>query len=40
MVRYYDPLYQHTLPKRRLEVQVDDFEVGYRNLTAAIARLL
>lgn len=28
MVRYYDPLYLHTLPEQRVEISLDDFEQG------------
>lgn len=32
MVRYYDPLYLHTLPEQRAEISLDDFESGIEQI--------
>lgn len=40
MVDYYDPLYMHTCPARRLEVHVDNLDVGVTDLKRAISQLL
>jgi tRNA 2-selenouridine synthase len=40
MSRYYDPLYQHTFPERRIEVVFDDEAAGLTRLKAAIAQVL
>jgi len=40
MIGYYDPLYRHTLPERRLEVLVDDEEAGLVRLKTAIGQVL
>ena len=40
MVRYYDPLYGHTKPERRIEVDIEPEEDGFSRLKAAIARVL
>jgi tRNA 2-selenouridine synthase len=40
MVRYYDPLYRHTRPERRIEIDIEPLEEGMRRLRAAIARVL
>jgi len=40
MVRYYDPLYQHTFPERRIEVAIVDEATGMARLKAAIAQVL
>jgi len=40
MLKYYDPLYRHTLPVRRLEVPVDDDETGLAHLKSAIRQVL
>jgi tRNA 2-selenouridine synthase len=40
MARYYDPLYRHTLPEQRIEVDFDDQEIGISTLQAAIAEIL
>ncbi|MDT8440169.1 MAG: tRNA 2-selenouridine(34) synthase MnmH [Desulfuromonadales bacterium] len=39
MVRYYDPLYRHTLPERRIEIDFDAAEEGHAALCQAIDRL-
>jgi tRNA 2-selenouridine synthase len=40
MIGYYDPLYRHTFPARRIEVLVDDEETGLERLKAAIGQVL
>jgi tRNA 2-selenouridine synthase len=40
MVGYYDPLYRHTFPERRIEVLVDDEEAGLVCLKTAIGQVL
>ncbi len=40
MVDYYDPLYLHTLPARRVEIRVDDLDTGVTDLKRAISELL
>ena len=40
MVNYYDPLYQHTFPERRIKVDVEPFEQGVAGVKAAIESLL
>jgi tRNA 2-selenouridine synthase len=40
MVNYYDPLYQHTLPEQRIEVDLDPEESVLERLELAIARVL
>jgi len=40
MVRYYDPLYLHTLPGQRREIRVASFAAGMAQLREAIAALL
>lgn len=40
MVRYYDPLYRHTLPERRVEVDIDAAGEDLSPLKAAIAGIL
>lgn len=39
MIRYYDPLYRHTLPERRVEVVIDQPEGDIEPLRTAIAGL-
>lgn len=39
MVRYYDPLYLHTLPEQRLEIELDPFDAGCRRVAAALDSL-
>jgi tRNA 2-selenouridine synthase len=34
MVRYYDPLYLHTLPEQRVEISLDDYEKGVGEVAA------
>jgi tRNA 2-selenouridine synthase len=40
MVNYYDPLYRHTLPERRIEVDLEPEETVVRRLQSAVAELL
>ncbi len=40
MVDYYDPLYMHTCPPRRVEIRVENLDAGVTDLKQAIARLL
>ncbi len=40
MVDYYDPLYLHTCPDRRIEVRVENLQQGLDELKRAIAGLL
>ena len=37
MVRYYDPLYMHTLPERRREIRFSSFSEGMQQLRDAIS---
>ena len=39
MVRYYDPLYLHTLPEQRLEIELDPLEQGCLRVAAALDSL-
>ncbi len=39
MVRYYDPLYLHTLPEQRIEVDLDPFPSGVRRVVKALEKL-
>ncbi len=40
MVDYYDPLYLHTCPARRIEIRVDNLDAGVTDLKQAISQLL
>jgi tRNA 2-selenouridine synthase len=40
MVDYYDPLYLHTLPASRVDIQVNDLDTGVADLKQAISQLL
>lgn len=40
MIDYYDPLYRHTMPERRIEVLVDNEKAGLLRLKTAIAQVL
>lgn len=40
MVVYYDPLYRHTLPERRVEVELEPEEAVLERIEAAIAAVL
>lgn len=39
MVRYYDPLYLHTLPEQRIEIDLEPFDAGVQRVAAALDRL-
>ncbi len=39
MVRYYDPLYLHTLPEQRLEIELEPFAEGIQRVEQALASL-
>ncbi|MFK5925030.1 MAG: tRNA 2-selenouridine(34) synthase MnmH [Desulfuromusa sp.] len=39
MVRYYDPLYMHTLPERRVEVELETVESATQKVAAALDEL-
>ncbi|NOQ42699.1 MAG: tRNA 2-selenouridine(34) synthase MnmH [Desulfuromusa sp.] len=39
MVRYYDPLYLHTLPERRVEIELETVEDATREVAAALDKL-
>ncbi|MEJ2700303.1 MAG: tRNA 2-selenouridine synthase, partial [Desulfuromonadales bacterium] len=40
MVHYYDPLYRHTCPEMRIEIDIEPQEVGLCRLKAAIEEVL
>lgn len=40
MVLYYDPLYDHTKPQRRIEIDIEPIDEGLGRLRRAIAELL
>ncbi|PLX93390.1 MAG: tRNA 2-selenouridine(34) synthase MnmH [Desulfuromonas sp.] len=40
MVLYYDPLYRHTYPERRIEIDIEPEEAGIPRLKEAISQLL
>jgi len=40
MIRYYDPLYRHTLPEQRVEVEVPDPEGCLRKVKDAVRQIL
>lgn len=40
MVRYYDPLYEHTRPENRIEIDIEPQEEGIGHLRVAIAEVL
>lgn len=40
MLLYYDPLYRHTLPERRIEVDVDDNSLAIARIEAAVGEIL
>ncbi len=40
MVLYYDPLYRHSQPQRRIEIEVDDEITGVARIEQAVAALL
>ncbi|MCK5825617.1 MAG: tRNA 2-selenouridine synthase, partial [Desulfuromusa sp.] len=39
MVRYYDPLYLHTLPERRVEIELETVAAAAQKVAAALERL-
>ena len=39
MIRYYDPLYLHTLPEQRLEIDLEPFAEGCRRVAAVLDRV-
>ena len=39
MVRYYDPLYLHTLPEQRVEIDLEPFPSGVERVAAALQKL-
>ena len=39
MVRYYDPLYMHTLPERRVEIELETIAAATQKVAAAIDKL-
>ena len=39
MVRYYDPLYMHTLPEQRIEIELEPFAQGVGRVAAALDKL-
>lgn len=39
MVRYYDPLYLHTLPEQRVEIELEPFSAGVELVAETIDRL-
>jgi tRNA 2-selenouridine synthase len=40
MVNYYDPLYRHTLPERRIEVDLEPEETVMERIESAVAEVL
>ncbi len=39
MIHYYDPLYLHTLPERRVEIDLEPFDAGVDRVATALDRL-
>ncbi|MCW8859713.1 MAG: tRNA 2-selenouridine(34) synthase MnmH [Deltaproteobacteria bacterium] len=39
MIRYYDPLYFHTLPERRIEIALEPFAQGVKKVIKTLERL-
>ena len=39
MLRYYDPLYLHTLPQRRIEISLEPFSTGLSEVVETLDRL-
>ena len=39
MIHYYDPLYLHTLPEKRVEIDLEPFDAGVARVAAALDRL-
>jgi tRNA 2-selenouridine synthase len=40
MVNYYDPLYRHTLPERRIEVDLEPKQTVMERIQSAVAEVL
>jgi tRNA 2-selenouridine synthase len=40
MVNYYDPLYRHTLPEKRIEVELQPEEMALKKIESAISQVL
>ena len=40
MENYYDPLYQHTLPERRIEIDLEPEETALKRIQAAVSEIL
>ncbi len=40
MVRYYDPLYMHTLPERRVEIELETVEAATKEVVVALDKLV
>jgi tRNA 2-selenouridine synthase len=40
MVNYYDPLYRHTLPERRIEIDLDPEDTAVERIKIAVAEVL
>jgi tRNA 2-selenouridine synthase len=40
MVLYYDPLYRHTRPQRRIEIDIEPEDQGIARLKTAIDQVL
>ncbi len=40
MVRYYDPLYMHTLPERRVEIELKTVEAATKEVASALDKLV
>ncbi|WP_303722014.1 tRNA 2-selenouridine(34) synthase MnmH [Malonomonas rubra] len=39
MVHYYDPLYMHTLPEKRIEIELEPFDAGVKRVARSLAEL-
>ena len=40
MVNYYDPLYRHTLPERRIEIDLEPEATAMERIEAVVAELI
>ena len=40
MVNYYDPLYRHTLPERRVEIDLEPEETVMERIKSAVSEVL
>ena len=40
MIHYYDPLYLHTLPKDRIEIDLEPFDTGIQRVAEALVELV